>query len=92
MGGGAGEEREYEECKEGEGGSRATLRQCDRLGKRPCQLSVSANSPKPHHADGRTTHFLNTVGYPGAAFTFSSWEWQRNGTTGVIKVGKYLQR
>lgn len=49
--------------------SQAHLRQCDRLGRRPGQLCSSANSHVPHHADGRTTHFLNTVGYPGAVLT-----------------------
>lgn len=50
--------------------SQPRLRQCDRLGRRPSQLiSSCANSHEPHHADARTTHFLNTVGYPGAVLT-----------------------
>ncbi|VDO04673.1 unnamed protein product [Rodentolepis nana] len=49
--------------------SQPTLRQRDRLGKRPGLLGISANSHEPCHADGRTTRFLNTAEYPGSGLT-----------------------
>lgn len=31
--------------------------------------ALNTDSHKPHHADGRTTRVLNTVGYPGSVLT-----------------------